>query len=113
MKKKTEVKTKTKVKTKPMSDIEIRDITKPGKTLEVTFTIPVTICMTVSETGHSKGFDYTKWINEARPKVGYKLIETLEDNDKACTEHGTETFEEIVKEELWNDNIKVNSVVYK
>lgn len=111
--KKTKVKTKTEVKTKPMSDIKIREVPNPRRTFEVTFTIPVTICMTVSETGHSKEFDYTKWINEARPKVGYKLIETMKDNDKSCTDNGVETFEEIVKEELWNDNIKVNSVVYK
>lgn len=104
---------KTAVKTKPMSDIEIRDVTKPGRTLDVTFTIPVTICMTVSETGHSKKFDYTKWINEARPKIGVKLIKALEECDRICTDYDWYTFEEEVKNELYNDNINVDSVVYK
>lgn len=105
---------KTEAKTKPMSDIKIREVTTPPvKTFEITFTIPVTICMTVSEPGHSKGFDYTKWINEARPKVGVKLIKSLEYMDRLRADNEQHTLGEEVKEELWNDNIKVNSVVYK
>ena len=104
---------KTEVKTKPMSDIKIRDITKPGKTYEVTFTIPVTICMTVSETGHSKAFDFIKWINEARPKVGYKLIESLAEFDRMCSDYEYDTFADEVKTELCHDDINVDSVVYK
>lgn len=107
------MKKKTEGKTKPMSDIEIRDVTKPGRTFEVTFTIPVTICMTVSETGHSKEFDYIKWINETRPKIGVKLIEALAEYDRMCTDYEYDTFEDEVQSEFQNANIEVDSVSYK
>lgn len=109
------MKKKTEGKTKPMSDIEIRDVTKPkpGKTLEVTFTIPITIRMTVSEAKPFMDFDYIKWVNETRPKIGVKIIKALEEKDRICTDNYWETFRDEVQKEFYNGTINVDSVVYK